>query len=125
MRNLVANAVRYGSRPIAVEARSDGRTVKIAVRDHGDGIPSEAVDRMFEPYARLGGQVGLPSSVGLGLYVSRLLARMMDGDLQYQRREGVTEFCLTLPVERRGSELEGTPPGGVKDRSLAYPPYSS
>ncbi|HKY48137.1 MAG TPA: HAMP domain-containing sensor histidine kinase, partial [Acidimicrobiia bacterium] len=123
MRNLVANAVRYGSRPIAVEARSNGRTVKIAVRDHGDGIPTEAVDRMFEPYARLGGQIGLPSSVGLGLYVSRLLARMMDGDLQYHRRDGVTEFCLTLPVERRGSELEGIPPGGVKDRSLAYPPH--
>ncbi|HUP17904.1 MAG TPA: PAS domain S-box protein [Acidimicrobiia bacterium] len=125
MRNLVANAVRYGGRPIAVEARSDGRAVKIAVRDHGDGIPSEAVDRMFEPYARLGGQAGLPSSVGLGLYVSRLLARMMDGDLQYQRRDGVTEFCLTLPVERREPEIAGVPPGGVKDRCPVFPPQHS
>jgi PAS domain S-box-containing protein len=121
MRNLVANAVRYGGSPIAVEARSNGQSVKIAVRDHGDGIPIEAVDRMFEPYARLGGQVGLPSSVGLGLYVSRLLARMMDGDLQYHRRDGVTEFCLTLPVERREPEIEGRPPRGVNDRSPALP----
>jgi PAS domain S-box-containing protein len=123
MRNLVANAVRYGGRPIAVEARSNGRAVKIAVRDEGGGIPSEAVDRMFEPYARLGGQAGLPSSVGLGLYVSRLLARMMDGDLQYRRRDGVTEFCLTIPVERRAPEIEGIPPGGVKDRSPVFPPH--
>ncbi len=123
MRNLVANAVRYGGKPIAVEARSNGRSVKIAVRDRGDGIPSEAVDRMFEPYARLGGQAGLPSSVGLGLYVSRLLARMMDGDLEYQRRDGVTEFCLTLPVERRGAETEGTLSGRVRDRSPALPPH--
>ncbi len=48
-----------------------------------------------------GGQAGLPSSVGLGLYVSRLLARMMDGDLQYSRHEGRTEFSLTLPAETR------------------------
>jgi PAS domain S-box-containing protein len=123
MRNLVANAVRYGGRPIVVEAQSNGRTIKIAVRDQGDGIPSEAVDRMFEPYARLGGQAGLPSSVGLGLYVSRLLARMMDGDLQYKRRDGVTEFCLTLPVERREREIEGIPSGGVRDRSPAFPPH--
>ncbi len=121
LRNLVANAVRYGGKPISVEARSNGRSVKIAVRDLGDGIPSEAVDRMFEPYARLGGQAGLPSSVGLGLYVSRLLARMMDGDLQYRRRDGATEFCLTLPVERREPEIEGLPPGGVKDRSPIFP----
>ena len=121
LRNLVANAVRYGGNPIAVEARANGRDVKIAVRDRGEGIPTEAVDRMFEPYARLGGQTGLPSSVGLGLYVSRLLARMMDGDLQYQRREGVTEFCLTLPVDRREPDIEGSPPGGVKDRSLVVP----
>ena len=121
LRNLIANAVRYGGRPITVEARSNGRTVKIAVRDEGDGIPSEAVDRMFEPYARLGGQAGLPSSVGLGLYVSRLLARMMDGDLQYQRRDGVTEFGLTLPVERREPMIDGVPPGGVKDRSPVLP----
>jgi K+-sensing histidine kinase KdpD len=108
-------------RPIAVDARSKGRSVKIAVRDRSDGIPSEAVDRMFEPYARLGGQAGLPSSVGLGLYVSRLLARMMDGDLEYQRRDGVTEFCLTLPVERRAAEPEGIPSVRVRDRSQAFP----
>lgn len=61
---------------------------------------------MFEPYARLGGHAGLPSSVGLGLYVSRLLARMMDGDLQYSRRDGRTEFCLTLPAELRAADVD-------------------
>ena len=121
LRNLVANAVRYGGRPIAVKARSDGRHIKIAVRDNGKGIPTEAVDRMFEPYARLGGQAGLPSSVGLGLYVSRLLARMMDGDLQYQRHDGITEFCLTLPAERREAETDESPPGRVTDRARTLP----
>jgi hypothetical protein len=46
---------------------------------------------------------------------------MMDGDLQYQRRDGVTEFCLTLPVERREAEAEGIPSAGVKGRSSAIP----
>ena len=92
LRNLVANAIRYGGSPIAIETRVTGAEIKIAVRDQGAGIPHEAVDRMFEPYARLGGLVGLPSSVGLGLYVSRYLARRMGGDLDYSRNGGRTEF---------------------------------
>jgi PAS domain S-box-containing protein len=116
LRNLVANSVRYGAPPIAIEARTDGTRVTIAVRDQGAGIPAEAADRMFEPYARLGGMAGLPSSVGLGLYVSRLLARMMDGDLQYRRRDGVTEFVLTLPAERRRTP-ESTSKGRVSEQS--------
>lgn len=124
MRNLVANAVRYGGKPITIEAQSSGGQVRIAVRDHGAGIPSEAVDRMFEPYARLGGQAGLPSSVGLGLYVSRLLARMMDGDLQYERSDGVTQFCLTIPAERRSNATgDGIQPGRVNDRSMSNLPW--
>ena len=111
LRNLVANAVRYGAKPVSVEAETDGATVTIRVQDHGPGIPTEAVERMFEPYARLGGLIGLPSSVGLGLYVSRLLARMMGGDLQYKRADGVTEFSLTLPVERRREPLAGIDSG--------------
>jgi signal transduction histidine kinase len=101
MRNLVANAVRYGGSPIAIASWVTGAELMVAVRDQGAGIPTEAVDRMFEPYARLGGPIGLPSSVGLGLYVSRLLARMMGGDLRYSRGDGRTEFCLALPAERR------------------------
>jgi signal transduction histidine kinase len=117
MRNLIANAIRYGGSPIAIEGWVAGAELKIAVRDHGGGIPLEAVDRMFEPYARLGGQIGLPSSVGLGLYVSRLLARMMGGDLHYSRDDNRTEFCLTLPVERRRAAEGATPMGRVQAAS--------
>ena len=116
MRNLVANAVRYGGKRVAIETCSDGQTVTVTVRDNGAGIPPDAVERMFEPYARLGGITGLPSSVGLGLYVSRLLARMMQGDLKYQRNEGVTEFYLTLPAERRKAQVAGVASGRVSDR---------
>lgn len=111
LRNLVANAVRYGATPVSIQAETDGATVTITVQDHGSGIPADATERMFEPYARLGGLIGLPSSVGLGLYVSRLLARMMGGDLQYQRVDGVTEFLLTFPTERRQDQLAGIHPG--------------
>lgn len=108
LRNLVANAVRYGGSPVAIASWVTGAEMSVAVRDHGAGIPTEAVDRMFEPYARLGGYIGLPSSVGLGLYVSRLLARMMGGDLHYSRRDGRTEFCLTLPADsRRVADADG------------------
>ena len=68
---------------------------------------------MFEPYAWLGGPIGLPSSVGLGLYVSRLLARMMGGDIRYARRDGQTEFCLVLPAEGAASLMLDPSPKGM------------
>ena len=123
LRNLVANAVRYGYPPIVVESWVTGAEVTIAVRDHGAGIPAEAVNRMFEPYARLGGQVGLPASVGLGLYVSRFLARMMGGDLRYSRLDGQTEFSLTLPAERRRpGNADGSSASSGVEAKFAGPP---
>ena len=101
LRNLVGNAVRHGGGPIAVTASAHteaaGPVVRIDVADHGVGVHFESVGDLFQPYSNASTGHGQPDSVGLGLYVSRRLAQLMDGDLTYTQDGGVTRFTLSLP----------------------------
>ena len=95
--NLLSNAARYtppGS-AIDVTLRGTGETVELGVRDHGPGIPPEDAARVFERYARLSGD---RAGSGLGLYVSRELARAHGGELILAQPEGGGAlFVLRLP----------------------------
>ncbi len=95
LRNLLSNAVRYGAGDIRIEAVRRGSAVEVRVIDHGPGIPPADRDRVFQPYARVGPVV--PGSIGLGLAVSRRLARLMGGDLVYLGDHPAT-FQLTVPT---------------------------
>ena len=98
-RNLLTNAIRYGGqRVVVVTGTADDRGV-VEVRDDGQGIDAEDLERIFQPYERASGvEAARPGSVGLGLYVSRQLARLMGGDLTCHREGGETIFRLTLPL---------------------------
>lgn len=98
-RNLLTNAIRYGGdRVVVVTEAADDRGV-VEVRDDGPGIGADDLERIFEPYERASGvEAARPGSVGLGLYVSRQLARLMGGDLLCRREDGETVFELTLPL---------------------------
>jgi len=96
VRNLLVNARRYGTGPIRVVVRDTGDEVLVEVRDHGDPIPNDEVDRVFERYYRARQTPGVTASVGLGLTVSRELARLMGGDLTYHH-DGESVFTLSLP----------------------------
>lgn len=98
IRNLLTNASRYGGSNVSVHAYCDGRVVTVAVRDDGPGIPRERAESIFEPYTSAHEPGTQPGSVGLGLAVSRTLARLMGGDLIYNGNGG-TAFELTVPVE--------------------------
>src|SRR5690606_34074236 len=95
VRNLITNAVRYGGPNVHVEVDTDEHDVVIAVRDDGDGVPPEDVEAIFEAYVR--SRAFVPGSVGIGLAVSRKLAGLMGGTLEYRRHDGLTEFRLVLP----------------------------
>lgn len=98
IRNLVLNAERYGGTNIHVELMGGSGFVEVRVVDDGDGIPPEARDRLFEPYERFHEDTGRPGSIGLGLSVSRSLARLMGGELSYERFDGHSCFVLRLPA---------------------------
>jgi signal transduction histidine kinase len=97
LRNLLSNAYRYGGDSVRVVARCDHVGVAIEIADNGDGIPPDLRERVFEPYETAHTAVGVTGSVGLGLTVSRELARLMAGDLTYERADDRTIFRLTLP----------------------------
>ena len=98
LRNLLTNADRYGGVNVSVTSTIHTDSVHLEVRDDGAGIPEHMHDTIFDPYARASSAPGLTESVGLGLTISRDLARLMDGDLTYRYADGVSVFRLTLPM---------------------------
>jgi len=98
LRNLITNARRYGGDFIAVNVERRGNAVAIAVVDDGPGVPEDREQAIFDAYERGHANSTQPGSVGLGLTVSRQLARMMDGDLTFQRRASMTRFEFTVPA---------------------------
>ncbi len=99
--NLVENACKYGrsERPIEVAADAGGDRVTITVRDHGDGVPKDVVRRIFQPFERGHRDETDPTrGLGLGLALSRGLARDLGGTLTHEAPPGGGAlFRLSLP----------------------------
>ena len=97
IRNLITNAVRYGGHAIAVRLVSDG-VARVLVCDNGTEIPEQDQERIFQAYQRAHNAPGIAGSLGLGLAISRQLARLMNGDLTYRYENHQSVFELTLPI---------------------------
>jgi len=97
VRNLVSNAVKYGGDHISVEPGYRSRP-SVAVIDDGEGIPLEQRESVFDAYYRRDRDTQIVGSLGLGLAISRELARCMGGDLTYHYQDGRSVFLLDLPV---------------------------
>lgn len=95
--NLLDNALRYGGQA-EIEAKDSDNTVTLIIADRGPGIPSEALERVFEPFFRLESSRGRDSGGnGLGLGIARNIARAHGGDLLLTNRPGgglVAELSL-------------------------------
>ncbi|HYR10530.1 MAG TPA: PAS domain-containing sensor histidine kinase, partial [Longimicrobium sp.] len=121
--NLLSNALKYTPPPgritlgierVARGARpGPGEWVAAHVRDNGPGIPLDARESIFGEFHRLH-SAEQASGHGLGLAISRLIARLLGGDLLVSGEpgEGAT-FSLWLPAaEPRGDGAEETPAPG-------------
>ncbi len=97
MRNLVGNSIRYGGPNIAIHVDDTGPDVAVHVVDDGTGIDRAEWETVFEPYRTAQGKRQAQASVGLGLTISRTLARRMGGDLTYRYENSKSVFELTLP----------------------------
>lgn len=95
--NLLRNAVSHGGADIWVRLTEGHGRVVLEVIDDGKGVPASDVERIFERYFSSPGRKATNHSLGLGLHVSRRLARAMAGDVTYERADGRTVFALSLP----------------------------
>ncbi|MBF9150086.1 sensor histidine kinase [Novosphingobium jiangmenense] len=101
--NLIGNAIRYapGQTTVRIQCGGEGDSAWIAVEDEGDGIAPGQAEKVFEKFERLG-RSGDGGS-GLGLYISRKLARAMGGDLSVGKSPaGGARFVLQLPAAGTG-----------------------
>ncbi|MBI5156446.1 MAG: HAMP domain-containing histidine kinase [Acidimicrobiia bacterium] len=101
LRNLLSNAERYGGQRRRMSVEVCETAIRLAVCDDGPQLADDVAAQMFDRYYRTRNASGRPGSVGIGLTISRELARMMQGDLTYRHDGTWSRFELTLPV---GSE---------------------
>jgi signal transduction histidine kinase len=99
--NLVSNAIKFTPEggKIVVECAGHADTVEIRVRDTGVGIPEDRFRAIFEPFVQGGRALNRPDEgVGLGLAISRDLARGMGGDITVESAVGRGSlFTVSLP----------------------------
>jgi len=102
--NLVTNAAKYGapSEEIRVSLKGEGERLQLAVSNAGAPLASEELNALFDPLRR-GSQAankGEHSSLGLGLFIVREIARAHGGEVAARVEGGSTTFVMTLPTEQ-------------------------
>jgi signal transduction histidine kinase len=99
--NLVSNAIKYtpSSGRVVLTGEREGAEVAMRVRDNGPGISPEQQQRIFDAFVQVDRRLNQPQEgVGLGLAISRDLARAMGGDLDVESTPGEgSTFTLRLP----------------------------
>ena len=99
--NLVSNAIKYnrpqGTVTLEAEARDD--RLRVLVRDTGIGMSAADVEQLFTPFTRVGDKQHNIEGSGIGLALTRELARMMGGDVGVSSELGVgSSFWIDLPL---------------------------
>jgi signal transduction histidine kinase len=127
--NLVSNGIRYGGQAHIELADSPGM-LRISIRDQGPGMAEEDLERVFEPFVRLEPSRNRDSGgSGIGLAISRNIARWHGGDVKLRNAPGKTGLIaeislprVKLPAEASAKSRRGdAAPVAVSHPSAAAP----
>lgn len=120
--NLLSNAIKYNRDEGRVTIRfvaPDNDSITLQVHDTGYGIAKTQYEQVFEPFNRLGAEQSNTEGSGVGLVITRQLAEMMGGSLDFHSELGEGScFSITLKrVERWGAIQSSGMDYDVKDQS--------
>jgi PAS domain S-box-containing protein len=103
--NLLSNAVKYnrdGGRIRLQVSEQNDTTLRISVQDNGLGIAESKRKEIFQPFHRLGAESSNIEGTGIGLVISRKLAKNMGGSLDFISEEGQgSNFWLDIPKDNQ------------------------
>jgi len=120
IRHLHTNALSHGHHRLVYRIEEGLHEMRLAVVDDGPGVPETHLPYLFTAASGSKDTPGGPSSLGLGLRVSKRLAVALGGDLTYRRVDGETIFELLLPgMAREESTRSGRTEVGRWERSDA------
>lgn len=102
--NLIGNAIKFterGSVTVSLRADKEEGTIRFAVRDTGEGIPSSQIEKLFDPFEQLDSSVTRRhEGTGLGLTISRRLAQILGGSIEVESVVGEGSiFTVILPLD--------------------------
>ena len=91
--NLLSNAIKYNAKGGAVESglRGEARRerIRVSIKDAGAGLSPEQIAQLFQPFIRLGQEVGGEQGTGIGLVVAKRLVELMGGVIGVESEVGV------------------------------------
>ena len=106
--NLLSNAIKYSPNggEIVVTTQAKGDVVEVSVKDHGQGIPPDFINRIFSRYERYeaAGKTQVVGT-GLGLAIAKQIVQLHQGDMWVESKLGEgSEFHFTIPVRAAKSQ---------------------
>jgi signal transduction histidine kinase len=119
VRNLVSNALKYSpsGAPVTVRLMPEGAVARLSVSDRGVGIAKEDQARLFTRFGRIENRSTMHTSgIGLGLWLSREIARMHDGDLKVDSEVGQgSTFTLEIPLSTKPAPSPKSAPSSFRE----------
>lgn len=101
--NVLSNAIKFSKEDaeVLIHTRANADLLEIEIRDFGEGIRSSEESKLFDKFEKLSSYAtGGEGSLGLGLYNSTSIIKMMNGILQFNRAvEPGSSFTIILPIK--------------------------